>query len=175
MMRGLFLRCILLALILLGMAGPAAAYPPKPQDWLNLRDNAEAVIEGWKQAVGRTNEEFDSLTRLDDLSAIQSFLKERMGPLNAACGKMRDQIGSGGLFGPEMWTQGYRQTCWAIASLQNAKNNTRSKVCDESKSADRFFISFRPKKLPENYVEAGDHMRMFGAINKSLRDLLSCK
>lgn len=149
------------------VAGTAAAYPPKDADWNRLETNAGAVIAAWDQMdfVATYN-----ATDMSDMSAFRATMKARMAGVNAACAQVRDQIGSGGLFGPEMWTQGFRQTCWALATFQ--KDFTPSagdKLCGEAKDALNFFKQYRPAKSPTQYPMAGAHVSRFIEINETLK------
>lgn len=150
-------------------SAPAYAYPPKDADWVQLSANAEAILTAWTELdfVRAFNDS------PDDLDGMQAAMRQRMSSVNAACTVMRDQIGTGGLFGPDMWTQGYRQTCWALASFQkNSARTLADKVCDETKSALNFFRAFRPKKWPAAYPKAQAHITGFEAINEQLREVI---
>lgn len=158
---------VMAAAALTATAGSAAAYPPKDADWTALEANAGAVIAAWDQMdfVATYN-----ATDMSDMGAFRATMKARMAGVNAACAQLRDQIGSGGLFGPEMWTQGFRQTCWALATFQ--KDFTPSggdKLCGEAKDALNFFKQYRPAKSPARYPMAGVHVSRFAEINETLK------
>jgi hypothetical protein len=158
---------VLAATALTAAAGGAAAYPPRDADWAALETNAGAVIAAWDQMdfVATYN-----ATDMSDMGAFRATMKARMAGVNAACAQVRDQIGSGGLFGPELWTQGFRQTCWALATFQ--KDFTPSggdKLCGEAKDALNFFKQYKPAKSPARYPMAGVHVTRFVEINETLK------
>jgi hypothetical protein len=149
------------------VAGTAAAYPPKDDDWKALETNAGAVIAAWDQMdfVATYN-----AADMSDMGAFRATMKASMAGVNAACAKVRDQIGSGGLFGPELWTQGFRQTCWAMATFQ--KDFTPSggdKLCGEARDALNFFKQYKPAKSPARYPMAAVHVTRFIEINETLK------
>lgn len=158
---------VLAAVALTVAAGTAAAYPPKDADWTALESNAGAVITAWDAMdfIATVN-----ATDTADMGAFRATMKSRMAGVNAACAQVRDQIGTGGLFGPEMWTQGFRQTCWALATFQ--KDFTPSageKLCGETKDALNFFKQYKPAKSPARYPMAGVHVSRFIEINETLK------
>lgn len=160
---------IILSLFIINIASPALAYPPKAQDWVMLGDNNKELINAYMQ-FGENVKISDSLESLKD---IQEQFTAQMGGVNAACKKIRDQIGTGGLFGPDMWTQGFSQTCWALASFQKASNHSfNEKICSETKAAINFFKAFRPKKWPADYPQAEADMAKFVVINNTLREIM---
>lgn len=155
------------ALTLAGAASTAAAYPPKDADWVALQTNAGAVVAAWDEMdfVATYN-----ATDMSDMGAFRATMKARMAGVNAACAQVRDQIGTGGLFGPEMWTQGFRQTCWAMATFQ--KDFTPSageKLCGEVKDSLNFFKQYRPARSPAQYPMAAVHVGRFIEINETLK------
>lgn len=149
------------------VATTAAAYPPKDADWTALQNNAGEVIAAWDALdfVSTVN-----ATDTADLATFRASMRAKMVGVNAACAQVRDQIGAGGLFGPEMWTQGFRQTCWAMATFQ--KDFTPSageKLCGEAKDAIKFFRMYKPAKSPAQYPMAGAHVTRFIEINETLK------
>lgn len=158
----LFVGCVLIS------ATPALAYPPKPQDWQALSANNAAFLAAWVGFV--SNYKPGGGKSLDE---VQDDLASQMVSVNAACTQIRDQIGSGMTFGPEQWTKGFAHTCWALASFQKAgSRNLADKVCGETKDALNFFTAFKPKKWPQDYPEAQDHIAQFTQANHLLREVL---
>lgn len=155
-------------------AGTAQAYPPKESDWTALSANAGAAIAAWDAAdfVGAVNS-----APAGDSNAARAILRQRMAGFDAACGKIRDQIGSGGLFGPDLWTQGFRQTCWAMATLEkDFTPSNQAKVCGEAKDAINFFKQYKPARSPAAYPLAAEHVARFVAINETLKQTVQrCK
>jgi len=147
----------------------AWAYPPKSADWVALGENNKALISAW-QSFGAN---IELAPTGGNLEAIQEQLKPQMASVNAACGRIRDQIGMGGLFGPDMWTKGFAQTCWALASFQKAgAHDFAAKMCGETKDALNFFHAFKPRKWPTDYPAAEADIASFVEINNGLRKLL---
>lgn len=165
---------VVAATVLTVAAGTAQAYPPKESDWVALSANAGAAITAWDKAdfVGAINS-----APAGDSDAARAILRQRMVAFDAACTKIRDQIGSGGLFGPDLWTQGFRQTCWAMATLEkDFTPSNQAKVCGEAKDAINFFKQYKPARSPVAYPLAPDHVARFIAINETLKQAVQrCK
>ncbi|EGF89825.1 hypothetical protein ABI_42480 [Asticcacaulis biprosthecium C19] len=162
------LALALLSTISLMCAAPAQAYPPKPQDWETLSANNAAFLGAWDAFVYSYQPGGGK-----DLDEVQAELTQQMVAVNAACTQIRDQIGSGMLFGPEQWTKGFAHTCWALASFQKAGGrNLADKVCGETKDALNFFTAFKPKKWPADYPQAQEHIAQFSDANHLLREVL---
>lgn len=162
-------RMFLVLLATFVMAVPSYAYPPKTQDWQALDSNNSRFLMAWDSFVVQFQD-----GDATDLKSLQATMSAQMGEVNSACAAIRDQIGSGGLFGPEMWTKGFAHTCWALASFQKAgAHDLAAKVCGETKDAINFFTAFRPKKWPADYAAAQDHIGRFTKVNNDLREILT--
>ncbi|MBI5941769.1 MAG: hypothetical protein HY859_15240 [Caulobacterales bacterium] len=158
---------ILAATALTIAAGSAQAYPPRESDWVALSTNVGAAIAAWDKAdfIGAINS-----APAGDSGAARAILRQRMAGFDAACGAIREQIGSGGLFGPDLWTQGFRQTCWAMATLEkDFTPSNQAKVCGEAKDAINFFKQYKPARSPAAYPLAAEHVARFVAINETLK------
>ncbi|MFZ4605897.1 MAG: hypothetical protein ACOYM5_06525 [Caulobacter sp.] len=165
---------VLAATMLTAAAGAALAYPPKEGDWVALSNNAGSAIAAWDTAdfVGAING-----APAGDSDAARAILRQRMAGFDGACALIREQIGSGGLFGPDLWTQGFRQTCWAMATLEkDFTPSNQAKVCGEAKDAINFFRQYRPARAPAAYPLATEHVARFVAINESIKSVVkACK
>lgn len=164
---------LIASLCVLAAATPAFAYPPKTADWQALSQNAADAIAAWNAA------DYPALTQAapEDEEAQRAYFSETLAAVDQVCTRLRAQIGTGGLFGPDMWTQGFSQACWSIGSAQRSTGAVRGKkICQEAKASLNFFKQFRPARTPADYPLAAEHVAAFSEIAEMMKaSVTGCK